>query len=128
MDAAGVSPRTRHTLDRAQNARPTSVHTHHRRSLTAAPNIEGRASTKTTKHPTGLARSPDQSPYISTRMMSERVMMKVFSVLKSRTSSAGFSRRDHRRQQFDRRRDVDEGKRRLHDRLDRLRLEVGVAR
>ena len=31
------------------------------------------------------------SSYVSTRMMSDRVMMKVFSVLKSRISTAGFS-------------------------------------
>ena len=30
-------------------------------------------------------------PYIKTRMMSDLVMMKVFSVLKSRTRTAGFS-------------------------------------
>ena len=41
MDAAGVARRTRHTLDRAQNARPTSAHTHFQWSLTTARNIEG---------------------------------------------------------------------------------------
>ena len=55
-------------------------------------------------------------------MMSERVMMKVFSVLKSRTSTAGFSGVIIVDSSCDRRRDVDERKRRLHDRLDRLSL------
>ena len=41
MDAAGVARRTRHPLDRAQNARPTSAHTHFPWSLTTARNIEG---------------------------------------------------------------------------------------
>jgi hypothetical protein len=41
MDAAGVSPRTRHTVDRAQHARPTSAHTQHQEELDNALNIEG---------------------------------------------------------------------------------------
>jgi len=41
MDAAGGAPNTRATLDRAKSARPTSVHTHYFRNLTAAQNIEG---------------------------------------------------------------------------------------
>ena len=49
MDAADVAPTTRDILDRAENARPTSVHTHDRWSLTADRNIEDHESTKTTK-------------------------------------------------------------------------------
>ena len=54
MDAAGVARRTRHTLDRTQNARPTSVHTHFQWSLTTARNIEDTEITETHGGPTGL--------------------------------------------------------------------------
>jgi hypothetical protein len=50
MDAAGVSPRTRHTLDRAQNARPTSVHTQYQsEELDSGPQHRRTRSTRRTR-------------------------------------------------------------------------------
>ena len=60
-------------------------------------------------------------------MMSDRVMMNVFSVLKSRTSTAGFSGVIIVESSCTGNRDVDEGEGRLHDRLDRLVLDLRIA-
>ena len=104
---------------------PTSKMSRTRRSIAAGRRgEEAPAASRVSYVGPTLRSAPD---YINPRMTSDRVMMNVFSVRKSLTSTAGFSA-CHRRQQLHRRGDVDERKRRLHDRLiARLLLDCRIA-